>query len=204
MNNLKFDVKINDISFEDLIQKLLLCIISKTKSPIDTKCFEIIDLIIKISPLTIESIISPLLIYLMCSSKEKFATQYASVMCNVFDVFSKLHRLQNLISKIIRTLQPVYVDDDMTNHLESLELDDFDFIGKVSKSLKEEINAVEDYVELDVNEILPNAVLEKFSAGTVAMATKQMSNLFKTFTFHLDELIGQDLAEKSKSKWNLI
>ncbi|XP_065162235.1 uncharacterized protein [Atheta coriaria] len=198
MNNLKFDVKINDISFEDLIQKLLLCIISKTKSPIDTKCFEIIDLIIKISPLTIESIISPLLIYLMCSSKEKFATQYASVMCNVFDVFSKLHRLQNLISKIIRTLQPVYVDDDMTNHLESLELDDFDFIGKVSKSLKEEINAVEDYVELDVNEILPNAVLEKFSAGTVAMATKQMSNLFKTFTFHLDELIGQDLAEKSK------
>ncbi|XP_044268895.1 uncharacterized protein LOC123014085 isoform X2 [Tribolium madens] len=180
----KFNLECNigDVTFNDFIKNLLKSIMALTKVP-NTYCYQIFTIVIEINPLIIESLINEILIYTMLSDNSQCRKEYEELMIKIFEVFSKLHRIQNLISKMIPTLK---------SGLENRKLDEAIYTFRGELNLKSDENIL-----YNIDCILPKSVLNYFTNCIINLASWQVINLFKTLLFHFNKTV-EELPEKTE------
>ncbi|KAJ3662927.1 hypothetical protein Zmor_007241 [Zophobas morio] len=178
VTKLKVDLesKINDITFSDFIKKLVKSVITLSQHP-NICCYQILLKVAEINPLIIESLVNEILVYVMLSDNTSCRKEYEQLMIKIFEVFSKLHRTQNLISKMIPTLQTA-IKERKLNELP------YSFRGTVDVQLKTDIL-------YSADDILPEVILEYFTSCIISLASWQTINLLKTMTFHLKKAVEQ-------------
>lgn len=163
---IELDLKIGEVSFSQLIQTLILITINVSESP-NKLSLKIIYFCIDIDPLVVDSVISKILQYLMLK-KNNCKVEYIELLTVIFNVFVKLHRIQNLISKMFPVLKESSDENaGVTN----------------DTSLCADGSPVD--VEHCIENIFPVEVLHCFSDCITHLASWQIMNLFKTFLYHL-------------------
>lgn len=165
---------IQEIPFIEFIRNLLKSVIALTKFP-NENCYQIFLRAIQIDPLIIEPMITEILIYIMLNDNSKNAKQYETLMIKIFEVFSKLHRIQNLISKMIPTLKSGFENRQLGDGIYKFRGENNDFILN-----KTDYNA---------SNMLPESVLNYFTNCVTTLASWQVMNLFKTLLHHLDQSV---------------
>lgn len=173
----ELSLKINEIEFSQVIEMVISSIISITGVPSDIS-LKIIYYCIDIDPLIIDKMISEILEYLLLP-KNCCKLEYIQLFTLIFKVFAKLHRIQNLISKML----PVF-KRQLGNTLTS-KPNKIQFNGIVHQQ-----HLTHEY---DIENIFPNEVLSAFVDCVGNLASWQVINLFKTFLFHLSSSIEYDL-----------
>lgn len=166
------DCKVGDVTFSDILQKLLITIIHLTKKP-NKVTHTIFNHIITINPLVVEPLIQNIFVYFMLANNEEMKNDYQSTMIAIFGIFSKLHRVQSLISKMIPTLKSA-----LEGHFESNTVV-YNFRGD-HKFYENESEVTE-----NVTNVLPESVLNCLSSCIIHLASWQVINVFKTCIFHL-------------------
>lgn len=189
ISKIKVDLecKINDIAFNNFIKNLLMSVIALTKVP-NTSCYQIFSKVIDINPLIIESIINETLTYIMLSDNSQCKKEYEELLIKIFEVFSKLHRIQNLISKMIPTLK---------SGVEDRKLNESVYI------FKGELDLLPDQESLySIDNIFPKSVLNYFTNCIINLASWQVINLFKTLLFHLNKAV-EDMSDRKEGITNI-
>ncbi|KAK9887117.1 hypothetical protein WA026_020565 [Henosepilachna vigintioctopunctata] len=168
------------ICFSQFVENLVNSIVGLTNSPNKT-CFKILMLSIEIHPLLVEKHLSTLIAYSMLSNNIE-CDEYSQLILKIFETYDKLHRIQNLISKMLPVLKCSI--GNAQNH-ELL----YSFRGSPEWHKETEYH-------FDIEKILPGVVLNYFSQCIVQMASWQVMNLYKTFLFHLEETV-KDFTKSS-------
>lgn len=102
--------------------------------------------------------ITQILTYLCQLDVSEYTEQYESLLNELLVIFSKLHRVQNFIAKLIQTFKGTKRRGTCT-----------------------------------IEQILPNSVLVSFEKCIVPMASWQVINILKTFSFHLAHAVTEDV-----------
>lgn len=175
-NKIALDCSVNEITFSSFLQNIALCVINVSEKSNKTS-LKILGHCIEINPLVAEPLINEILTFLMLSNNSAFQSNYENLIINIFEVFTKLHRIQNLISKMLPAIK-AGLDGTFTSSNSAYE-----FRGVNDLEGKESDKSV------DVTEMLPDSLLSCFSKCITNLASWQVMNLFKTFIYHLDTAV---------------
>lgn len=174
-NKTNVDHVINDVKFTAFIQKIILAIMNA--SPPTETIYKILQKAISLDPLIVEANIQSIIEYSLLADNSEHNRTYAKFFITVFEIYEKLHRIPNFISKLIPTVKAV--------------LEGTHFI-------KEELNFRGDkevcklnVSNLKVDEIFPIDVIEYFGTCVTTLASWQIINLFKTLLFHLNSAVEE-------------
>lgn len=183
------DCIINKLNFSDFLKNILSSVMNLTIFS-NLQVYSIIHSIIFINPLIIEQSISNILAYLMINQHltPEIQHSYENLMVSIFQIFSKLHRIEKLVSVMVRSakckLEANYKQEPGS----------YDFVGK---------NDVADEAVValpEVESVLSNAVLQAFSSSIISLLSWQVINIFKTLNFHFNEI----LEAKDEGKFFLL
>ncbi|XP_066147731.1 uncharacterized protein [Euwallacea fornicatus] len=165
----------NENPFTDFLRKLL-----KTLMDLDILDSTILGIILKcimINPLIIEPIASNLLIFVMMKNHSEFTQYYDKVVVAIFDVFERLHRVENFIAKIVPALKTAFLGAEASNK-------------NVIYPFRGELDVAAATVnELSIESMFTNAILENLSKCLIGLASWQVINVFKTLLHHLKNSI---------------
>lgn len=167
---IELDQKIKDVTFSEFIRTLVLTVINLTKAPNELS-LKIIYYCIDIDPLVIDSVISEVLQYLLLK-KNDCKVEYIQLLTMIFKVFVKLHRIQNLVSKMFPVLRQQLLNAEKTTAADSINFDG-------------DIPSVNVTYEYNIENIFPQEILSCFNDCVTHLASWQVMNLFKTFLYHL-------------------
>ncbi|XP_023026512.2 uncharacterized protein [Leptinotarsa decemlineata] len=156
--------KFKDITFSDLLKNILTDYVF-LKKPSSTK-YKVVTEVIKIDPLIVQSLTDQIIVYSMMADNRKYLEAYEELVVSVFDIYSKLHRVENLVSKMVGTLKQT--------------------INVHSGSGKENVNMFKEY-DLRVEDIFTKNILSTFSRCISSLASWQVINVFKTLIYSLKE-----------------
>lgn len=172
------DCTINQISFSDFLKDVLTAVINLVPTS-NLHVYSIIESIISINPLIIEQLIAEVLTYLIINehSTSEIQENYEKLMVAIFQVFSKLHRIEKLVSIIIRSLK-----NKLKNNCKEDKIY-YEFLG--INDLVEETQIVLPEIEI----VLSDVVLQAFSANMMNLLSWQVINIFKTLNFHFAETL---------------
>lgn len=174
------DMKVNNVVFSEFLLNLVKTIIGCAGGCSILDVYRVLNCVIAINPLLIESLIDDLLTYIMFSDNQNSKTEYEQLLESIFEVYSKLHRIQKLVFKLVQVVQlkvkSEYKKSDCI----------YEFVGT---AIKEEATCT----QYNVEEILPQRVLVYFSQCVSSLASWQVMNLFKTLMFHLNAFVEEDL-----------
>lgn len=174
INNVKFTVFIRNI----VKQFLFLNTPSST-------CYNIFLKAVSIDPLLIEPIIDDIIIYAMISDNHEHKELYELFIINIFDIYSKLRRVENFISKMVHTLNAYF------NGYRKALTEVYKFNGEID-------------TECAVNEgkhkvdgIFTEKILQHFSKCICNLASWQVINVFKTLLHQLRQILD-DIDKNGK------
>ncbi|XP_066255929.1 uncharacterized protein [Euwallacea similis] len=165
----------NQNSFTDFLRNLLktligLRVLNSTVLGIILKCMAI-------NPLVIEPIASNLLVFVMMTNHAEFTQCYDKVVVSIFEVFEKLHRVENFIAKIVPALKMAFLGEKSSNE-------------NIIYPFKGEFDVATDIIdELSVESMFTNTILENLSRCLIGLASWQIINVFKTLLHHLKSSI---------------
>lgn len=167
---------VSNVVFSDCLQSLCASVIASLPAP-NSEVYSFLKACLAIDPLLAEKMLDVLLHYSMLSDNSGAQDQYESFLVAIFGIFSKLHRIQNLISKLTRVIKAASEGStpDTTSTLT--------FSGDRS--------GVEGAKRTcDATKVFPAGVLNSFTDSIVAIASWQLINLFKTLLFHLKDALS--------------
>ncbi|KAJ8972405.1 hypothetical protein NQ317_010328 [Molorchus minor] len=101
--NNQLDIKVNEESFTEFLRNILKQLLF-LKTPSSTS-YKIFMKAIIIDPVVIEPMIDSIIRYAMTADNREQKEDYESLIIAVFDVYSKLHRIESLVAKIVSTLR---------------------------------------------------------------------------------------------------
>ncbi|CAH0548101.1 unnamed protein product [Brassicogethes aeneus] len=179
------DFKVNEVTITDLLQKMLVTFMGLTNA--NSNIYQIFLRVITFNPLIIESIIKPIIVFSMLAENSNHKNDYIQFLTAVFEVFSKLHRTQNFIAKLVPTIKAALEGEQFVKS-------EINFAGTLDVSKNQD-------VDFKIENILPQEVLEYFKQCVANLASWQVMNLFKTLLFHLnaavEELQNNNTQEQS-------
>ncbi|XP_068900986.1 uncharacterized protein [Tenebrio molitor] len=170
--------ELHNVTFSEFIKNMLKSIMALCETP-NVYCYQMFLIVIKIDPLIIESLINEILVYIMLNDNSKCKKEYEEVMITILEVFSKLHRFQNLIAKMIPTLKSALEDRKPI---------------KTVYTFKGNLNLEQAPFSYNIDDILPKSVLNYFTNCIVNLLNWQVINLFKTIVYHFKKAV-EELSE---------
>lgn len=188
MENFNTEITLADVSASTLFQNLLYYILNlncSTNYPIN-----IVEHIIILNPLIIETLINDLLIFIMFNNNEESRIILEQLFVNVMEVFAKLHRIQNIISKMIPLLK-------LRLSKGTKQLQDNIYKVAFSGDIKEVSSLQKD--NWNASTILPEKVLNYFTKCITSLASWQVMNLFMTFLFHFKDYVDNNVKQNGIS-----
>ena len=177
-NKPQTDFKVNEISFTDFLKNMVLTIIHLSETT-NKNIINIINTVSIIEPKLIETLIVDIVQHTMLTDNASFFNEYEKLMLNIFEIFSKLHRVQNFISRILSTLK------DVLYERAAVAESPYKFLGVIEGS--------EFIFETDVRKILPESVLMCYTGCITSLASWQVVNMFKTFLFYLGDTTSKSV-----------
>lgn len=173
-HNCALDCAVNKITFSDFLKNIVISVMNLAIIP-NLHVHSILHNVVTINPLIIEQTISDTLIYLMINqyTSPDIQRDYEKLMEAVFQVFSKLHRIEKLISVMIQSIK---VGLDGKPKQDQVY---YGFLGE-NDVVKKRVTTLP-----NVENMLSDAVLQAFSCRVTALVSWQVINIFKTFNFHL-------------------
>lgn len=176
--NYALDFIINKLSFSDFLKNILSSMMNVAVFS-NLQVYSIIHSVVSINPLIIEQNIFNILGYLMINPHNTSEIQQncENLMVSIFQVFSKLHRIEKLVSVMIRSVKC---------KLEAncgQETISYNYVGK--NDLKDK--ALVALPEAD--SVLSNTVLLAFYNSIISLLSWQVINIFKTLNFHFAETL---------------
>lgn len=172
-NEVVLNANINDVSFSDCLQSLCTSIFNTFPLPNPT-VYKLLKSCLAINPLVAEKIIDNLLFYTMITGNSQHQEDYESFLVVIVEIFSKLHRIQNFTSKLLRVMK-------MASEKSAPEV----VAGIVFSGSCEDVPKRK--MIYNVNKVLPSRVLRSFTNCVVALASWQTINVFTTLLFHLSD-----------------
>ncbi|CAH1179596.1 unnamed protein product [Phaedon cochleariae] len=162
----KYDLScnVNTITLTTYLNMLLSSHIFRNK-PSSISCL-IISKIIKIDPLIVQALTEQIIVYSIMADIEDHKTEYEELVILMFSIYSKLHRIENLVSKIVGTLNGLVNDGTIW------EKEEYSFVKK-------------EQLELITVNIFTENILSTFSQCIRSLASWQVINIFKTLLFSL-------------------
>lgn len=171
------DCTVAKVSLTEFLRKILKSLMAL--NILNSTAFEIILKCILINPLVIEPLTSSLAVFVMLKNHQKSEALYEKVVIAIFEVFAKLHRVENLVSKLIPALKASYVCQS-----EADEAQLFEFKGERDvTTLPQEIVPVE--------EVFTENILAYFTSCLIQLASWQVINVFKTMLHHLKNTVEE-------------
>lgn len=159
----------DNISLSEFLRNLI-----KSLTSLNPTVLQIILKCIAINPLIIEPVASNLVVFIMTHDHSEFKDEYENVIVAIFEVFTKLHRVENFMAKLIPTLKSTLVIGDQT------------FINNPVYKIKAEHDwpIAEKLTEHKVQEMFTHSILDYISTCLIGLASWQVINVFKTFLHH--------------------
>ncbi|KAJ8949966.1 hypothetical protein NQ318_002374 [Aromia moschata] len=170
--NVKMDCSVKELMFSEFIRNILRQLLY-LNTPSDT-CYHIFIKAIVIDPVVIEPIIDGLICYTMTADNRKQETEYENLIVSIFEVYSKLHRIENLIAKLVSSLYDKF--NGATIALKEI----YEFRGQCdidSRDIKAK--------HFKIDNILTKKILEYVSTCICNLASWQVINVFKTLLHYL-------------------
>ncbi|KAF7281180.1 hypothetical protein GWI33_005050 [Rhynchophorus ferrugineus] len=179
------EIKISNVTTTDFMGKMIKTLIALNIPT--SKVYDIFLSIISINPLTIEPLVNHVVIFLMTANNCDQVSTYEKLVISIFDVFSKLHRTENFIAKLIQALKTSLVDKVVTK-IQADEI--FQFNG--------DCDILVPKVEtLSAKMILTENILQCFTNSINTLASWQVINLMKTFLYHFNVSVKDYLKEQT-------
>ncbi|XP_018577936.1 uncharacterized protein LOC108916212 [Anoplophora glabripennis] len=176
-NKNDLNIKINDVTFTEFIRNILKQLLYfNTPS---TTSYKIFLKSIAIDPLSIEPITDDIIIYTMISDKHKHSEYYEIFNINIFDIYSKLRRIEHFISKMVHTLNNYF--NGQRKILEEV----YKFNGEIDS---EEVIMEGENIKTD--HIFTEKILQQFSRCICNLASWQIINVFKTLLHQLHQILN--------------
>ncbi|CAG9772758.1 unnamed protein product [Ceutorhynchus assimilis] len=181
-NNSFTDCTFSNISFTEFLRSILKTLV--TLKPQNNTVLEIILSCIAINPLIIEPLASGLTTFVMLANRESKEI-YEKVVIAIFEVFAKLHRVENFIAKIIPALKNAIIEQKSESYEQTYNF------GGIVDSLE---------VNPGINEIFTTNILACFTKCLNSLASWQSINIFATITYHLKAAI-EDYTSNDTNKF---
>lgn len=167
---LETNCKINEINVTELLKTILIeSIIIHKQSKTN---YQIVKKIILLDPTISQVLTEHILNYSLLSNKTDHEEEYEELMLIILEVFSKLHRTENFVSKLVVVLN---------NYFDSAE-------------------RVVDLQDLKMENVLTMKILQSFSRNIQSLASWQVINVFKTFIFAFRRLLENKSKEVESGK----
>lgn len=118
---------LDKLKFNEYVQNLLKNIMKMTTDSFEN-IYQVFQILSDINPNIVETMASDIIIYSMLNHKTSNQIQeYSKFMISLFNMFSKLHREQKLISIILRSLRNILNEDlpDLVFNIDDLIFDDY-------------------------------------------------------------------------------
>ncbi|CAG9856436.1 unnamed protein product [Phyllotreta striolata] len=112
---LETNCKINEVNITELLKTILTESIIPNK-PSKTN-YQIIEKTIQLDPAITQTLTEQILNYSLLVDNSNHIEQYEGLILTIFELFSKLHRTENLISKIVITLNNFFDNENNTDYL---------------------------------------------------------------------------------------
>lgn len=189
-NGVVLNSSVNDVSFGDCLQSLCTSIFAAFPHPNPT-VYKLLKSCLAINPLLAEKIVDNLLFYTMITDNSQHQEEYESFLAVIVEIFSKLHRIQNLTSKLLRVMK-MAAEKSAPEVVAGIV-----FAGSCEDAPKRKMVC-------EVNKVLPSGVLCSFTNCVVALASWQAINVFKTLLFHLSDAFSTEYTlPKGKNFFSL-
>lgn len=187
--NMNAQSKIEDVTASDLFSNLLSLILNmQNDSDNFVYTCKIVKSIITMDPLIVESLISEVLMFIVFNTTNATCEKHREdLLISTMEVFAKLHRIQNLISKMIPMLK-LKLSGKCTSLTENTK-SKIKMDGLVARDLIS--------IDIEANNIFTKRVLSYFTNCVTSLASWQVINLFKTFLFHLNDYFDANLHDGS-------
>lgn len=186
-NDNSLDTKLNEVIFSNFIQEFSKSILSIALSN-NFNCINFLKYALKLNPLMVEPLLKDIFTYLLVVDKNG-SNNFEELIQLIFQIFAKLHRIQNFIAKLVPSLKSVLVDKVI--EVETI----YNFYG--STHCKEEINKI-NFLKLEDDFLTP--ILKNFTKCILPLASWQVTNLFKTLLFHLEDVVNTNFNDVIKGK----
>ncbi|XP_050298879.1 uncharacterized protein LOC126737851 [Anthonomus grandis grandis] len=180
---------LGNTSFTEYLRNILKFIIST--NVLNVTVFKIILACIQINPLSIEPIATTLFVHLVSRYSEEYQHLYEDTIKAIFEVFGKLHRLENFVAKIIPAIKNLKIDVESSGT--------YTFGGEQDLEIST--------MKLSpISKILSRPILDFFAKCLNNLASWQTINMFKTLLFHLREVVtgfSKDTSQDADEIFNL-
>lgn len=128
-------------------------------------------------PLIIQSVTEETIGFAMLTNNSDCTFEYNKLITSIFDTYSRLHRVESLISKMIGVL-------DKNLHEESSKINSlYAFRGKIN------LNKNRERTDINVEQVLTKEILECFGKSIEQLASWQVVNVFKTLVHFLNQVL---------------
>lgn len=171
--NLKCAVK--ELTFSDFLKNILIEFLHFNTPSLTS--YKIFTKILSIEPLVIQSLTEETLCYAMLTDNTNHFKEYNDLIVSIFDTYSRLHRIESLVSKMV---------EGLNNRLHGLNTkinSMYFFRGQI------DINNSETVMEIQVENILTSEILTCFSKCICQLASWQVINVFKTLLHYLNKFL---------------
>ncbi|CAG9833695.1 unnamed protein product [Diabrotica balteata] len=116
--------KIEEVTVTDLLKSIMTnSILCNTPSALN---YQLLKKIVILDPTLTQTLTEEILQYILLANNEDQSEDYELLMLEIFDTFSKLHRIENLVSKIISVLN---------NYFDTKTEESFDLKVKIQKRI---------------------------------------------------------------------
>lgn len=159
----------DNISLSEFLRNLI-----KSLTSLNPTVLQIILKCITINPLIIEPVASNLVVFIMTHDCSEFKDDYEQVVVGIFEVFSKLHRMENFIAKLIPALKSILVTGNQT----------FSNSPVYEMKAKQDLSAAQPLTEHKVHKMFTHAIVDYISTCLIGLASWQVINVFKSLLHH--------------------
>lgn len=171
--NLKCTLK--ELTFSDFLKNILIEFLH-FNNPSPTS-YNIFTKILSIEPLVVQSLTEETLCYAMLTDNTDHFKEYNDLIVSIFDTYSRLHRVESLVSKMV---------EGLNNRLHGLNTkinSMYVFRGAI------DVNNSETIMEIQVENILTTEILTCFSKCICQLASWQVINVFKTLLHFFNKVL---------------
>lgn len=177
-HNCDLDCTINQVTFSDFLKNILSLIMNLSVVP-NLQVYSVMQSLILLNPVIIEQLAPEILAYLMINqqSSSELQQEYEKLIVSIFQVFSKLHRIEKLISIMVQSVRSKLIGEFKQGNVPYNFLGNNDLIEK---------NLV---VLPDVEFMLSSTVLQAFSNSVINLLSWQVINIFKSLNYHFTDML---------------
>lgn len=177
LTDLKIDLKctLKDTTLSDFLKNLLIEFLYFNNPSVTS--YKIFTTILSIEPLLVLSLTEETVCYAMLADNTNKCKEYNELILTIFDTYSRLHRIESLVSKMVEALSDGL--HGVSSKINSLYV----FNGVLDAP------NCETTVDFKVERIMTQEILDSFSKSICQLASWQVINVFKTLLYFLNQVL---------------